>query len=745
MYKKVSITFGERNLSLEAGKMAKQASGAAVITYGDNVILVTAVATEEKREGIDFMPLTVNYQEKFYASGKIPGGFFKREGRPTDAETLNSRVIDRPIRPLFPKGWPFETQVIATVLSTDSDTNPGPLALIAASAALEISDIPFEGPVAAVHVGRVDGKFILFPTREQIQTSDVDLVVAGNRGGIVMVEGGARMVPEEIILDGLFFAHREMQPLLDLQDRLREEVGRPKREFEPAAVDPALREKVMARLQPPLAEAMNLPGKIERQTATHETKQVVKKALLAEDPSLEGREEEIKAVIKEMERDEVRRRIIQEQKRLDGRGLSEIRPISCEVGLLPRTHGSALFTRGETMALCVTTLGTGEDEKLMEQLEQEYWKTFFLHYNFQPFCVGETGNRLGPGRREIGHGMLAERALARVLPGHDDFPYTIRVVSDTLESNGSSSMATVCGGSMSLMDAGVPVLGQVAGIAMGLVKESDERFHVLSDIMGTEDHCGDMDFKVAGTAQGVTAIQMDIKISGLTQAILAKALQQAREGRLFILEEMRKAIDRPRAELSPYAPRIATIKIPVDKIKDVIGPGGKVIRSIIERTGATIDVADDGTIHVASVNGEKNDEALRIIRELTQEAEVGAVYRGKVRRITDFGAFVEIFPGTDGLLHISELENRRVNKVTDVLREGDEVVVKCLRVGDDGKVSLSRKAVLDQQPPSTRPRVESSDEPGEREEHERRDSRRSAGDRPERGRGGGPRNFNEPE
>jgi len=731
MYKKVSITFGERTLSLETGKLANQASGAVLVTYGDNIILVTAVSTDEVREGIDFVPLTVNYQEKFYASGKIPGGFFKREGRPTDTETLNSRLIDRPIRPLFPKGWPYETQIIPTVLSADQDTNPGPLALVGASAALEISDIPFEGPVAAVHLGRLDGRFILFPTREQMAQSDLDLVVAGNRGGIVMVEGGARMAPEEDILEALFFAHREMQPLLELQDRLREEIGKPKREFEARTVDAALREKVAVLFQKPLEEALNLPTKVERLTRFHEAKRSALAVLLAGEPALAEREGEIKAFFRELERDEVRRRVITSQKRLDGRGLTDIRPIQCEVGILPRTHGSALFTRGETKALCVSTLGTREDEKLIERLEEEYYKTFYLHYNFQPYCVGETSNRLGPGRREMGHGMLAERALARVLPAHDDFPYTIRVVSDIMESNGSSSMATVCGGALSLMDAGVPIQAPVAGIAMGLIKESDDRFHVLSDIMGDEDHCGDMDFKVAGTAAGITAIQMDIKVSGLTREILAQALSQAAAGRLFILQEMGKAIDKPRAELSRYAPRIVTIKIPVDKIKDVIGPGGKVIRSIIERTGATIDVADDGTIHVASVNGEKNEEALRLIRELTQEAEVGAVYRGKVRKIAEFGAFVEIFPGTDGLLHISELENRRVNKVTDVLHEGDEVVVKCLRVGDDGKISLSRKAVLELQPPSTRPRPEHS--PRDEEEQDRQPRRRSAGGRGDRG------------
>jgi polyribonucleotide nucleotidyltransferase len=731
MYKKVSVTFGERTLSLETGKLANQASGAVLVTYGDNIILVTAVSTDEIREGIDFVPITVNYQEKFYASGKIPGGFFKREGRPTDTETLNSRLIDRPIRPLFPKGWPYETQIIPTVLSADQDTNPGPLALVGASAALEISDIPFEGPVAAVHLGRLDGRFILFPTREQMQQSDLDLVVAGNRGGIVMVEGGARMASEEDILEALFFAHREMQPLLELQDRLREEIGKPKREFEARTVDAALREKVTALFQKPLEEALNLPTKVERHNRFHEAKRSALAALLAGEPALAEREGEIKAFFRELERDEVRRRVITSQKRLDGRGLADIRPIQCEVGILPRTHGSALFTRGETKALCVSTLGTREDEKLIERLEEEYYKTFYLHYNFQPYCVGETSNRLGPGRREMGHGMLAERALARVLPAHDDFPYTIRVVSDIMESNGSSSMATVCGGALSLMDAGVPIQAPVAGIAMGLIKESDDRFHVLSDIMGDEDHCGDMDFKVAGTAAGVTAIQMDIKVSGLTREILAQALRQAAAGRLFILQEMGKAIEKPRAELSRYAPRIVTIKIPVDKIKDVIGPGGKVIRSIIERTGATIDVADDGTIHVASVNGEKNEEALRLIRELTQEAEVGAVYRGKVRKIAEFGAFVEIFPGTDGLLHISELENRRVNKVTDVLHEGDEVVVKCLRVGDDGKISLSRKAVLELQPPSTRPRPEHS--PRDEEEQDRQPRRRSAGGRGDRG------------
>ncbi len=697
MYAKVTTNFGGRELVLEAGKFARQASGSVLVSYGDNKVLVTAVATSEQRKGIDFVPLTVNYQEKFYASGKIPGGFFKREGRPTDAETLNCRLIDRPLRPLFHKGWDFETQIIPTVLSADQEAHTGALALIGASAALELSDIPFKGPVAAASVGRINGEFIINPSRAQFEQSDIDLVVAANKEGIVMVEGGARMVPEEDLIEAVFFAHEQLKPVLEMQERFREQVGVPKREFQPPEVDEDLRQRITSRALPGLEDALNREVKVARQNGIRDVWLEIKAEMEA-DEALAERVAEAKIIFDGLERELVRQRIVENGRRIDKRGYDEVRPVTCEVAVLPRCHGSAVFTRGETQAIVVSTLGTREDEKLIEHLDEEYFKTFYLHYNFPPFSVGETSPRLGPGRREIGHGALAERALARVLPSHDDFPYTIRVVSDILESNGSSSMATVCGGSLSLMDAGVPLQAQVAGIAMGLIKEAEGKFHILSDIIGDEDHCGDMDLKVAGTEKGVTALQMDIKISGVTKDIMKKALAQARQGRLHILGEMNKVIDTPRPDLSPYAPRVVTMKISVDKIKDVIGPGGKVIKSIVERTGAKIDVEDDGTIRIASINGAANDEVIKIIRELTQEAEVGAIYTGKVRKVTDFGAFVEIFPGTDGLVHISQLENHRVRRVTDVLREGDEVTVKCIGVDQDGKVSLSRKALLDKKP-----------------------------------------------
>ncbi len=697
MYKRVSINFAGRELALEVGKVARQAHGSVLVSYSDNKVLVTAVASSEKREGVDFIPLTVNYQDKFYASGKIPGGFFKREGRPTEAETLNCRLIDRPLRPLFPKGWNFETQIMPTVLSADQEANTGVLALIGASAALEISDIPFMGPIAAVAVGRVDGQFIINPSRSQLEQSDIDLVVAGNSEGVIMVEGGSRMALEEDILDAVFFALEEMKPILEIQDKLREQMGVSKREFQPAEMHEELRQRITSRAQPVMEEALNCPQKVERHGRIHELWTGIKAEIEA-DEALAGRTNEAKAILNEMERNLVRQRLIEAGERIDHRGFDEVRPVTCEVSLLPRCHGSALFTRGDTQAIVVTTLGTREDEKLIEHLDEEYFKTFYLHYNFPPFSVGETSFRLGPGRREIGHGALAEKALARVLPSHEDFPYTIRVVSDILESNGSSSMATVCGASLSLMDAGVPLQAPVAGIAMGLIKEAEGKFHILSDIIGDEDHCGDMDLKVAGTAEGITAVQMDIKISGVTKEIMRKALQKAHQGRLHILEVMNQTLSAPRPELSPYAPRVITMQIPIEKIKDVIGPGGKIIKGIIERTGATINVDDDGKIRIASINGEANDEVIRIIREITQEAEVGAVYNGRVKKIMDFGAFVEIFPGTDGLVHISQLENHRVGRVSDVLREGDEVVVKCIGVDPDGKVSLSRKAVLDRQP-----------------------------------------------
>ncbi len=710
MYKKISLHYHGRELSLEAGKVAKQASGAVVLRYGDTVALVTAVAERTPRPLRDFAPITVNYQEKFYAAGKIPGGFFKRENRPTDFETLNCRLIDRPIRPLFPKQWVYETQIIPTVLSADYQSNPGVMCILGASAALEISHIPFEGPVAGVQVGRINNQWIINPSYEELDECDVEMVVAGNRDGVAMVEGGANMVPEDEILEGIFYAYEEIKPLLDMQDELRQAVGLPKMEHELIEPPKELADKIEKMLLKDLQEAWTLPGKLDRYDRQAELIKAAKAKLVEEETDFGPDEYYFNSLIEKLEKKVVRDQIVVSGKRADGRKLDEIRQIDIETAVLPRTHGSALFTRGETQGIVTTTLGTRKDERKIERLEEDYYKTFFLHYNFPPYSVAETSMRLGPGRRDIGHGYLAERALARVLPEHEDFPYTIRIVSEITESNGSSSMATVCGGSLSLMDAGVPVKGQVAGVAMGLIKEEEGKFHVLTDIMGHEDHVGDMDFKVAGTADGVTAVQMDIKISGLDKEIMQKALGQAREARLFILDKMNAIISAPKEEMSPYAPRIVSLKIPVDKIKDLIGPGGKVIRGIQEETGAQIDVEDDGTVRVASADAEVNAKVVAIINDLMAEPEIGEVYRGRVTKVVDFGAFVEILPGMEGLLHISEIEDHRIDQVTDVLREGDEVVVKCIRIDQGGKVALSRREVLDLQPEGARAKRDDDDD-----------------------------------
>ncbi len=695
MYAKTSINFGTREFSIETGAAARQADGSVIVRYGDNIILVTIVAEQDKRrEELDMVPLTVNYQEKFYASGKIPGGFFKREGRPTETETLNCRVIDRSIRPMFQKGWCFETQVIATVLSIDGETHSGMLALNGASAALEISEIPFSGPVAAVQVGKIDGQLVINPKKSDLDKSELDLVVAGNWNGILMVEGGAKMVSEDQILEAVFFGYEQLKPLLEIQERLRKEAGKPKLNFEPVTLEGGIRKSILEKYPAQMLKALNIPVKCDRRNALRVLRAQILEDTVKDHPELAEKQHLVRPAVDALERETMRKHLFETQVRIDGRRLDQVRPIKCEIGFLPRTHGSALFTRGETQAIVVTTLGTRDDERKIEHVDEEFYKSFYLHYNFPPFSVGETSGRLGPGRREIGHGVLAERSLVRVIPGHQDFPYTIRIVSDILESNGSSSMATVCGGSLALMDAGVPIKEHIAGIAMGLVKESEEKFYILSDIMGDEDHCGDMDFKVAGTYDAVTAVQMDIKTTGISKDILSKALEQAKQGRKSIIDIMKAAIAQPRAELSPYAPRIVTIKIPVEKIKDVIGPGGKMIREIVEKTGATIDVEDDGTINIASVNGESNLKAVEWIKNLTRSVEVGEVYKGIVRRIADYGAFVEIFPGTTGLLHISQLAHRRVNAVRDIMNEGDEVEVKCLALEDNGKISLSRKALL---------------------------------------------------
>ncbi len=693
MYKKVEAQFFGRPLSIEVGRMAKQADGAALITFGETMVLVTAVADKKAREGIDFFPLTCDYQEKTFAAGKIPGGFFKREGRQAEKEILTSRLIDRPIRPLFPEGFVCETQIIATVLSHDKENDPDVIALTGASAALQVSDIPFHGPIAAVRMGRIAGKLIVNPLQSQLEESDLNLVVAGSRDGIVMVEGGSKQLSEDAMLDALFTAHEALQQLLDLQDQLHKALGKPKRTVTPPAFDAALFKRFEADATPRIVAAFEVTGKHERAAAVKQAEAEVVDKLAAEFPdqakALRAMGEEVKSRV-------MRGAIVRESRRVDGRGLKDIRAITCEVGILPRAHGSALFTRGETQALVVATLGTSSDEQKIDALIGETYKKFMLHYNFPPYSVGEVKFLRGPSRRDIGHGALAERSLVGVLPVVEEFPYTIRVVSEILESNGSSSMASVCGGTLALMDAGVPIKAPVAGIAMGLIKEGEE-IRILSDILGDEDHLGDMDFKVAGTADGITALQMDIKIGRVTRDIMQQALYQARDGRLHILGVMTGTMERPRTEMSAHAPRIVTLKIRPDKIRDVIGPGGKVIRGIIEETGVKIDVEDDGTVLIASSDGVAMKRAIELVQGITAEAEVGRVYKGTVRKIVDFGAFVEILPGTDGLLHISQIGPGRVNKVSDVLKEGEEIMVKVLEVDKQGKIRLSRKEAMTEQ------------------------------------------------
>ncbi len=698
MVKNYEIDYGGRPLKIEIGKMARQSNGSCTVRYGDTVVLVTACRAKEASPGLDFMPLTVNYMEMTYAAGKIPGGFFKREGRPSEREVLCSRLIDRPLRPLFKEGYSNETQVIATVLSVDHENDPEIIATIGASVALGISDIPFEGPIASVRVGRVNGEFIFNPSLAQQKEGDIDLLVAGSENGIIMVEGGAGFVSEDTLVDALSFAQESMKDIIELQKRIIEECGEPKLEVKANVPDEELVRRVQELCEDRLREALKIPAKLDRYARLDELKKEVIEALL---PEYEDREKEIGGIFSDLKYRIMRKTILDENVRVDGRGLKDVRPITCEVGLLPRTHGSALFTRGETQAMVVTTLGTSEDEQKIDALSGWEYKSFMLHYNFPPFSVGEVRFLRGPGRREIGHGALAERAVSKTLPSEEeDFPYTIRVVSDILESNGSSSMATVCGASLSLMDAGVPVKCHVAGIAMGLIKEGD-RYAVLSDILGDEDHLGDMDFKVAGSAEGVTALQMDIKIGGVSAEIMREALYQAREGRLHILSKMEEAIARPRAELSEYAPRIVTIYVKPEKIKDVIGPGGKNIKGIVQETGVKIDIDDTGKVNIASSDEEAAKRAIEIVKRLTQEAEVGKLYMGKVKKVVDFGAFVEIFPGTDGLVHISQLSHERVRSVSDVLKEGDEVLVKVIEVGRDGKIKLSRKEALGQSLPQS--------------------------------------------
>ncbi len=691
-YHKVEVEFNGQPLTIETGKMARQADGATVLTYGETKVLCTAVSARQMREGQGFFPLTVNYQEKFYAGGKIPGSFFRREGKATERETLICRLIDRPMRPLFPKGYLYETQIMPTVISVDKVNDPDTLSIVAASAAVEVSDIPFAGPIAAVRVGRVEGQFIANPTLQQMEQSDLDIIVAGSKDAVIMVEGEANFLPEQDMLEAIFFGHEAMQPLIEVQTRLREMVGIAKREFTPKVTDAELEAKVSALTEKKILDAVRIRTKQERYAAVAQAKAEVQEALAGEFPD---RGDEIANLADKVEKRVVRRMIIEDRVRIDGRGMADVRAISCEVGLLPRAHGSALFTRGETQALVGVALGTSVDEQRMDNVQGMEFKKYLLHYNFPPFCVGETSMRLFPGRREIGHGALAERATAKILPHFDQFPYTIRVVSDVLESNGSSSMASVCATSMALMDGGVPVKEAVAGIAMGLIKEGDD-VAVLSDILGDEDHLGDMDFKVTGTSNGVTALQMDIKITGVNREIMKQALEQAREGRIHILEKMAEAIAAPREDLSIYAPRITTIYVKPDQVRTVIGSGGKNIRGIIEATGCSIDIEDDGRINIASADGDACRKAIKMIRDLTQEAEVGKLYMGTVRKVMEFGAFVEIFPGTDGLVHVSELDKERVRNVTDIVKEGDQVLVKCIGIDKQGKIKLSRKEALGQ-------------------------------------------------
>jgi polyribonucleotide nucleotidyltransferase len=691
MIKSETIELNGRPLHVETGRIAKQASGSAVITSGETVVLVTAVSTDEVREGIDFLPLTVEYQEMSYAGGQIPGNFFRRDmGRPAEREVLTSRLIDRPLRPLFPDNYHYETQVIATVLSTDKENEADVLALLGASLALEVSDIPFKGPIAGVRVGRVEGKLIVNPTVTEQESSDINLIVAGSRSAVVMVEGGAEFVSESEMIDAILFGHESLQPMLDLQEHIKSAVGKQKRVIPPASPDGNIQEQVNQIGTPLLSGVITTADKKLRQVKRKEAFDAVVAGL---PENYKERLPEAKEAMEELEKKLVRRMILEEGRRIDGRPFDEVRPIECMVGILPRVHGSALFTRGETQALVTTTLGTEMDEQRIESIYGERFRSFILHYNFPPYSVGEARRLSGPGRREVGHGALARRALMPVMPKKEGFQYCVRVVSEILESNGSSSMASVCGGSLSLMDAGVPVKEAVAGVAMGLVSDG-VRVAILTDIIGDEDHYGDMDFKVTGTRDGVTALQMDIKIDGINREILERALKQAREGRLLILDQMEKAIAKPRDQVSPYAPVMITMQIKPEKVKVLIGPGGKTIREITRETGTRIDVNDEGVVAITASDSESTEAAAERIRQLIQEAEVGKLYMGKVVKIMDFGAFVEILPGTDGLIHISQLDHERVNKVSDVLKEGDEVLVKVLEIGEDGRIRLSRKAAL---------------------------------------------------
>jgi len=686
------VRVGSRTISIETGKLAKQAHGSVIVRSGDTMVLVAASRAANPRD-VDFLPLTVDYREYAYAAGRIPGGFFKREGKPPEKEVLTSRLIDRPIRPLFPAGWRFETQIIAMVMSADTENDADVLAITGASAALSISELPFEKTVAGVRVGLINNQFVINPTYTERKESLLDLIVAGTKDGIVMVEAGAKQVPEAQVVGALEAAHAAIKQLVTAIDELKAAIGKPKLTVKAHEIPADFRSKIEGSVTGPLADAMRIKAKLESYAQVDKVKADMM-ASLGDSPEAQQKKD-ADHIFHELQEHVMKVEALEKGIRLDGRKFDEIRPIWTETGVLPRVHGSVVFTRGETQALVTCTLGTADDEQKIEHVTGEFYKRFMLHYNFPPFSVGETGRFTGPGRREVGHGALAERALAPLVPAADKFAYTIRIVSDILESNGSSSMASVCGGSMAMMDAGVPLAKPVAGIAMGLIMdEKTGKYAVLSDIAGAEDHYGDMDFKVTGTADGITALQMDIKVTGINSEIMAKALEQARAGRMHILGEMAKTIGATRGNMSDYAPRIITIKIPVDKIRDVIGPGGKMIRSIIERTGVKIDVEDSGVVNVASSDGESAMKAISIIQELTATPELNKTYKGKVQRITDFGAFVEIMAGTDGLLHVSEIANHRVKDVRDELKEGQEIMVKVINIDPTGKIRLSRKALL---------------------------------------------------
>lgn len=693
MEKEVRADISGKPLIIQTGKLAKQASGSVTVKYGDTIVLVTVVSAQDQRD-VDFLPLSVEYQEKIYAAGRIPGNYFRREiGRPSEKETLTARLIDRPIRPLFPKGWRHEIQVIATVLSMDKENDPDTLAMIGASAALELSDIPFAGPIAAVRVGRIDGQLKANPTIQECDRCDINIIVAGSRTGIVMVEGGANVVSEKDMLEAVYFGHAAMQPLIDMQIELKQGRDIVKRPFTKPEPDPALVEKITAMASAPLKAATLLPGKMERHKALAEARQAVIDQLAGDEAAAPA---VVNAVLDSLHKKICRDLILREGRRMDGRAFDQVRPITCEVGLLPRPHGSALFTRGETQVLGVLTLGSALDEQRVETLSGEEFRPFMLHYNFPPYSVGEVKRLSGPSRRDIGHGGLSTRALERVIPAKDKFDYTIRLVSEVLESNGSSSMGTVCAGTMALMDGGVPITAPVAGIAMGLVKEGDN-VAVLSDILGDEDHTGDMDFKVAGTREGITAMQMDIKILELGRDVMEKALEQARQGRIHILGKMLEAITTPREAISPYAPVIIAIHINPDKIREVIGAGGKTIRAIQAETNTRIEIDDSGTVKIAALSHEEAEAAKKVVEQITAEPEVGAVYEGTVVKVADFGAFVNIMPGTDGLVHISQLSLKRVKSVSEVVKEGDKLKVKILEVTRDGKIRLSHKAILEEE------------------------------------------------